>query len=142
MELDFYTTNDSKNTINKTLTGKKAITLNLKSSTDIKQPVLILSKNNYDKVFNYAVFPALGYSYFINDYSIINNNHVRLQLALDLLETYKTDILNSTAIITAKSSPSYLDSTLPVDSRTEIDKYASNVTLPDSTSFIMVTVGG
>ena len=142
MELDLYTTNDSKNTINKTLTGKKAITLNLKSSTDMKQPVLILSKNNYDKALNYAVFPALGFSYFINDYSIVNNDHVKLQLAIDLLETYKTDILNSTAIITAKNSPSYIDSTLPVDSRTEIDKYASDVTLPDNTSFVMVTVGG
>ena len=142
MELDLYTTNDSKNTINKTLTGKKAITLNLKSSTDMKQPVLILSKNNYDKALNYAVFPALGFSYFINDYSIVNNDHVKLQLAIDLLETYKTDILNSTAIITAKSTPSYIDSTLPVDSRTEIDKYASDVTLPDNTSFVMVTVGG
>lgn len=142
MELDLFTTTDSKNTIGKTLADKHVININLKSDTDLKQPTLILSKSNVTKNFNYAKFPTLGLSYFIVDKSIMNNDHVRLQLKADLLETYKQDILNSTAIITAKDTPSYIDSTLPVDSRTEIDKYASDVTLPDNTSFVMVTVGG
>jgi len=142
MELDLFTTTDSKNTIGKTLADKHVININLKSDTDLKQPTLILSKSNVTKNFNYAKFPTLGLSYFIIDKSIMNNDHVRLELKADLLETYKQDILNSTAIITAKSSPSYLNVSLPVDSRTEIDKYASDVTLPDNTSFVMVTVGG
>lgn len=142
MELDLFTTTDSKNTIGKTLADKHVININLKSDTDLKQPTLILSKSNVTKNFNYAQFPTLGLSYFIVDKSIMNNDHVRLQLKADLLETYKQDILNSTAIITAKSSPSYLNVSLPVDSRTEIDKYISDTKLPTKNSFIMVTVGG
>lgn len=142
MELDLFTTTDSKNTIGKTLADKHVININLKSDTDLKQPTLILSKSNVTKNFNYAQFPTLGLSYFIVDKSIMNNDHVRLELKSDLLETYKQDILNSTAIITAKDTPSYLNVSLPVDSRTEIDKYISDTKLETKNSFIMVTVGG
>lgn len=143
MELDLFTTTDSKNTIGKTLADKHVININLKSDTDLKQPTLILSKSNVTKNFNYAQFPTLGLSYFIVDKSIMNNDHIRLELKSDLLETYKQDILNSTAIITATGKPSYLSSELPSLTTEESDTYTSDTKLDTSAKdFIMVTIGG
>lgn len=142
MQLQLFTTKDSKNVINKKLINESDLSITLKRNENIKKLDIIISRQNYNKNFNYAVIPYLSASYFINGYDIINNSHVTLHLEIDLLETYKNDILNSPAQITEKSSPSYISSSLPVDSRTETTKYTSDVTIPDTHSFILITVGG
>lgn len=142
MQLQLFTTKDSKNVINKKLINESDLSITLKRTENIKKLDIIINRQNYNNNFNYAVIPYLGTSYFINGYDIINNSHVTLHLEIDLLETYKNDILNSPAQITEKSSPSYISSSLPVDSRTETIKYNSDVTIPDTHSFILITVGG
>lgn len=143
MKLQLSNTSDQPNVIGKVITGTKEVTIMLKKSDDVKAPTLILSRSTYDKNYNYAYMPDLKRYYFINDVVNLNNDNVRINLQEDVLQTYKDDILNSTAIITATGKPSYLSSELPSLTTEESDTYTSDTKLDTSTKdFIMITIGG
>lgn len=93
MELILYKTDDSPNTINKTLTDPLTLEINLKKDTNIINPELVL--NGDFRGFNYAHIPELNRYYFINSMEQLNFRLVKISLECDVLETYKADILNS-----------------------------------------------
>lgn len=97
MELILYKTDDSPNTINKTLTDPLTLEINLKKGTDIVNPELVL-RGDF-RGYNYARIPELHRYYFINSIEQLNFILVKLYLECDVLETYKTDILNCSGII-------------------------------------------
>ena len=139
MELILYHTNDSQNTINKELTLITTKNINLKQSTNLYQTFLILKNDNitdYSKI-NYA--KMLNKYYFVSYETIQNNSLIRLNLKEDVLETYKDNILNSSADITEKSTPSYSGS-VRTSKEVETFKLKSTVVLPKTQSIIMVTV--
>ena len=139
MELILYHTNDSQNTINKELTLITTKNINLKQSTNLYQTFLILKNDNitdYSKI-NYA--KMLNKYYFVSYETIQNNSLIRLNLKEDVLETYKDNILNSSADITEKSTPSYSGS-IRTSKEVETFKLKSTVVLPKTQSIIMVTV--
>lgn len=142
MKLLLSMTTDSDNTINKTLTDSKSVTIHFKNTEDIDNPQIILSLDNYDNEYNYCSIDELGRSYFIMNHDIINNNFARLYCELDSLETYKLDILKANSVITATENPSYIDKGLPHLATIETDKYISDTTLPDKNNYILVTIGG
>ena len=139
MELILYHTNDSQNTINKELTLITTKNINLKQSTNLYQTFLILKNDkatDYSKI-NYA--KMLNKYYFVSYETIQNNSLIRLNLKEDVLETYKDNILNSSADITEKSTPSYSGS-IRTSKEVETFKLKSTVVLPKTQSIIMVTV--
>lgn len=97
MEITLYKTIDSPNTINKTLTDPLTLEINLKRGTDIINPELVL-RGDF-RGYNYAHIPELHRYYFINSIEQLNFILVKLYLECDVLETYKTDILNCTGTI-------------------------------------------
>lgn len=139
MELILYHTNDSQNTINKDLTLITTKNINLKQSTNLYQTFLILKNDNttdYSKV-NYA--KMLSKYYFVSHETLQNNSLIRLQLKEDVLETYKDDILNSSADIIEKSTPNNVRN-ITTSKEVETFKLKSTVVLPKTQSVIMVTV--
>lgn len=56
----------------------------------------------YDKVpnFNYVYIPIFNRYYYVDDIVSVNNKLWAISLSVDVLMTYKTDILNQTAFIT------------------------------------------
>lgn len=142
MELDLYSTKDGNNTIGKSLTLLKKININLKNRDDITSLDLILDRSNFPEHCNYAKISLLNRYYFVTDIQQTNYNFVRVHLDSDVLETNKGVILSAMATITGKSKPSYISNSLPVDSRTEQEKFESDKTLPDKSSYVIVTIGG
>jgi len=142
MQLVLANTTDARNVIGKKLTVTKNLNINLKNIEDIKHLQPIIHKNNLDKNVNYAYIDYLKKYYFVNDTRIINNDFVQLNMESDLLETYKDDILNSDSVVTARDTTSYFNSGLPTEIREETNKFESNVTLPDESSLLLVTIGG
>lgn len=142
MELKLYITNDDENVINKTINNEKIIPINLKVSEDILQPNIILSNDNFDKQYNYAYIDFFKRYYFIRNIEHINATHVKISLDVDVLESYKNDILNADSVITKKGTQSYINGSVDYDSRSEKDIYKSDVTLDDSNSLILTTIGG
>ena len=139
MELILYHTNDSQNTINKNLTLITTKNINLKQSTNLYQTFLILKNDkatDYSKV-NYA--KMLNKYYFVSHETLQNNSLIRLHLKEDVLETYKDDILKSSADIIEKSTPNNVRN-IETSKEVETFKLKSSVVLPKTQSVIMVTV--
>ena len=112
MQVTFYNYTGANNVINKTLGAGTTIDCNMQLATDQLQPHVIVTFNDTDAfnvfTYNYCIV-TLGtksYPYFIDVNSIKNIGKCvwDVPMTLDLLELYKTDILDSTAIIERSSS--------------------------------------
>lgn len=139
MELQLFQNKSSENTINKDLTLITTKNINLKQSTNLYQTFLVFKNDNttdYSKI-NYA--KMLNKYYFVSHETLQNNSLIRLNLKEDVLETYKDNILNSSADITEKSTPSYSGS-IRTSREVETFKLKSDTILPKTQSIIMVTV--
>ena len=139
MELKLFQNKSSENTINKNLTLITTKNINLKQSTNLYQTFLVFKNDNitdYSKI-NYA--KMLNKYYFVSYETIQNNSLIRLNLKEDVLETYKGNILNSSADITEKSTPNYSGS-IRTSKEVETFKLKSDTILPKTQSIIMVTV--
>lgn len=139
MELQLFQNKSSENTINKDLTLITTKNINLKQSTNLYQTFLVFKNDNttdYSKV-NYA--KMLSKYYFVSHETLQNNSLIRLHLKEDVLETYKDDILNSSADIIEKSTPNNVRN-IKTSKEVETFKLKSTVVLPKTQSVIMVTV--
>ena len=139
MELKLFQNKSSENTINKDLTLITTKNINLKQSTNLYETFLVFKNDNstdYSKV-NYA--KMLNKNYFVSHETLQNNYLIRLHLKEDVLETYKDDILNSSADIIEKSNPNNVRN-IKTSKEVETFKLKSTVVLPKTQSVIMVTV--
>ena len=138
MKLEFFHTDDSSNTINKTLTKISEKDVTLKASTDILAPRMVFLAKDFSTTINYM--KMLDKYYFVDLQFIRNNSLVIVNGSIDVLETYKDIILNSQADIIKKSSAGNIkqENVLP----TTISKtFNSDKTLTKSSSIIMITSG-
>lgn len=144
MELKLYAVNDGKNVINKTMTLKTTMKINLKRDVDIINPRLILIPNlptGFSDI-NYAEIPELNRFYFVDSITNISATLWQLDLSCDVLETYKADILASKARLYRNLKVGdYFDTALESSHITTVAKYASNKGISDSETLIMTTVG-
>ena len=144
MELKLYAVNDGENVINKTMTLKTTIEINLKRDVDIINPRLILIPNlptGFSGI-NYAEIPELNRFYFVDSITNISATLWQLDLSCDVLETYKADILASKARFYRNlKAGDYFDTAIESSHITTVAKYASNKGISDSETLIMTTVG-
>lgn len=139
MELKLFQNKSSENTINKNLTLITTKNINLKQSTNLYQTFLVFKNDNitdYSKI-NYA--KMLEKYYFVSHETLQNNSLIRLELKEDVLETYKDNILKSSADIVEKSTPNNVRN-IKTSKEVETFKLKSTVVLPKTQSVIMVTV--
>lgn len=139
MELQLFQNKSSENTINKDLTLITTKNINLKQSTNLYQTFLFLKNDkttDYSKI-NYA--RMLNKYYFVSHETIQNNSLIRLHLKEDVLETYKDNILSSSADIIEKSTSNNVRN-IETSKEVETFKLKSNIILPKKQSIIMVTV--
>ena len=137
LKITLYHITDAKNVINKTLGEGADFNIKLKGITTIDDCVIEIYTNNSIEIhtnnsivnYNYCYIPLFSRYYFINDIEIFPNNIYRVHLHIDVLETYKSDILNAKGVI--------------YNTPTKETKIESNVTLSDKENHIvMITVGG
>lgn len=112
MNVNFYNYSGANNVINKNLGAPTLIECNMEVATTQINPVVRVTFADESAPttldYNYCIV-TLGntnYPYFIDLNNIINvgKGVFNVPMTLDLLEFYKTDILNSTAIIDRSSS--------------------------------------
>ena len=112
MEVVFYNYAGANNVINKDLGSGTTINCNMQVATDQLQPHVRVTFSDSDAFnafeYNYCIvtLDTKAYPYFIDVNSIknIGKGVWDVPMTLDLLELYKTDILDSTAIIERSSS--------------------------------------
>lgn len=141
MQMILYHTDDQPNVINKNLLKLRTVNIILREMVDEKAPALLLHDNTIANA-NYCYLPTFKRYYFIEQVMRYNSHLVKVVLTSDLLMTYKDNILNHNVLITATSKPSYYSSGLPTTEHIELDRYTSNVTLPEGKTMILTTIGG
>ena len=137
-----YNTNDSTNTINKTLNFISDIDVKFKEEVNIYNPNIMLK---YDDLinFNYMYIDKFKRYYFIEDVEVFPNKIYKLTLKCDVLMSFKDDILNSYGNITSQTNYNdYYNFNYSSEVRKETNIYNSNVVLEDVKSTILCTIGG
>jgi hypothetical protein len=132
MILTLYKTTDADNVIGKTLTGALNIAIRLKATVDISSPELLLGViEGVDyKEFNYCSIDVLGKKYFIRSVEAVTNTLYRLVCEVDVLETYKTEILACTAKVQKRlGAGDYGETSLEFTGDVEVSNYVSSVEL-------------
>ena len=141
MILELYKTIDSNNTINKELTNKKTYDIKLKENTNIINPMIILSSETLLTSYNYAYIPDFERYYFINSITINSKKVYVLSLECDVLESFKTDILNSNAYIGKSDTINNYYNSNNSEVRKEVNIYYSDVELEKEDNKILITFG-
>lgn len=92
MKLQIYNNNSNTNVLNKNITLVNTLDFSLKIDNSILQPVLILK--NYSSG-NYCYIEKFKRYYYITDIKLLTGGLYQLQLDIDVLMTYKDNIMNN-----------------------------------------------
>lgn len=144
MIVTFYETTSENKTVNKYLKNAIEIdSVNIKEPCNILNPILILSNAEVIEK-NYFYVADLHRYYFIKDIVLLNNGIMEVHGKVDVLMTYKADLLQRTAFILRQENifnPNYNDSMLPIRSDTNYKSYAFGDVATDY-NFYITTNGG
>lgn len=117
--IKFYNTPDENYVLNKTLNDELIKTGTIKDDSSILTPTITILKDMSIIGKNYCYIDVLKRYYFITDI-LITGTLMTLSLKVDVLQTYKDSILESTQVITRQENEfnNYLlDSDMPVTSK-------------------------
>ena len=119
MDIILYNTADDNRKLNKTLTEIKTIPVRLKDDADIMHPVIELDSANLPPTANYCYIAAFNRYYFINQQGIKIGRDLTLTLAVDVLMSFKTQILASTVVAerSSKYCNRYLSDKIPISAQ-------------------------
>lgn len=99
MVVKFMKNSSPANYLTKSVSTSKQVQCDLKGNCSILSPVLIVQDLGIT-TSNYCQIPDFGNRYyFIDDIITLNESILEVHLSVDVLMTYKTDILASKAII-------------------------------------------
>ena len=131
--------NDNDNVINKIKTNQLTVNAKIPVNIDNQNPVIILSGDVDYSSYNYMDIPALGRSYFV-ECERVNSSMVKLYCRIDLLGTYKDDILASNARIKRGiKTGDYFDGSIDTSTLTTVNKYVSDKGFIEGESSIIFT---
>lgn len=138
--VDLYNVNDDKRTVNKKLNSRDTIKATLKEECDIVNPIFLLTKIDNVLNKNYLYCPYLHRYYFIDNIVLGVGGKQELHCSVDVLMTYKSDILKLSAIINRQeknyqnsgggsANGQFIDNRYPIRSERTTDIYnIGNVT--------------
>lgn len=145
LKLRLFNTNSPSNKINKSLTQKAVLAINLKNRPKDFNDLDIDYTGSFEFDFNYAKLDEYNLFFFAKMLpSNIGNNHNILHLELDPLMTYKSQILNLDCIIKRNTNKYNLyveDEELQTLKKTQIQTKAFNHTFIPYSSTVITLVG-
>lgn len=140
MECKLCVVEDSTNTINKEINVVKSIELKLRGSLDIVTPELILVGSEFESDYNYLIIN--GRNYFINEIVSLGNNRYKYFLEMDVLETYKDNILNSDSRFRRNlKTGDYVSNGFDESTIKKISLHESDKSLVSGSTMILTTIG-
>lgn len=136
----FYTLNKRKNSTLQP-TGGTSLDVNLKSGTSFISPTFLLSLGS-TPTYNYVSYE--GRYYFITDIVSVRNDLWEIQCEVDVLATYKANILNTVAYVVydSTSNTEIPDNRLPMKTtKTVSASTAACPFVPDGGCYILSLTG-
>ena len=109
MNITLYKTKSANNVINKKLVSEKNLgnSCVLGDNTSVTSPTVIIGGiSSLDTIsnYNYAYIAQCQRYCYINDIIALSGGRVKLLLAVDVLMSFKSDILNSTQLVTRQKN--------------------------------------
>ena len=120
MTVTLYNTSSEKELVDKVLTNPVTLTGTLRNECSVVNPVLNIESNSVI-TSNYCYITEFNRYYFIDNVTVLRNNLYQLELSVDVLMTYKTDIRNQT--VTIKRQENQYNLYLPDDSFKAYNKF-------------------
>ena len=140
--LKLYKNSSENNDVLKTLTNEKVFKGQSRTVVDILNPVIELAGIDVNK-YNYCYVEELQRYYYIENMIISPNGIYRLNMHIDVLMTYREDILESSGLITRNREYNPYSGDYEVESRYSLEKHefekGFNFTDGD---FVLVTMRG
>ena len=99
MNVKFYTNTSQKNAVNKNISQLFDFSGTLRAESSIIKPVITFSGLTGIASINYAYIPDFGRYYFVTDIVCVRNNLFQVSMSVDVLMSFKSQILANNAII-------------------------------------------
>lgn len=148
MKVIFYKNNSENTTVNKTLTAaKEKNNIIIKHEIDTKYPTLVLDDLSMLD-YNYCYIPSFKRYFYFQNVKFENGNRCTVDLKVDVLMSFKTQINNAVAFIERCESPvhnKYInDPLLPIKTTRKLVLKEGNFVAFSSTlkNYLCVTGGG
>ena len=144
MENKLYITEDADTVMNKDLTLIATFDIQMRDTQNVSAPILILGEiEGVDlKTVNYAYIDEFKRYYFIRTITVGQNNIYTLTMECDVIETYREDILNSSALISRRvAAGDYGDMAVSSEVRKEVEVFKSSRGFNENKTIILSTVG-
>ena len=144
VNFNFMTNTSDDKYINKSFSGSTTLSGVIKEDCSVENPVLYVKGDIIP--FNYVKIPAFGRSYFIRDKRTTENGLYEVYCDVDVLESFKSAVLNNPCIVSACEGSGYDDYlrhegyVATVKHKTDIINFPSG--LNDTGEFILITAGG
>lgn len=140
MEAIFYETQDSDNTLGKTLENPATLQIRLKDYFNVITPTIQVL--DWGKEKNFLYIPALKRYYFIRSYTILTRKVAELNLEVDVLESWKEDILKQVIRVTRKQMPNDKNSATPILEQKNVMELPFNQVFQAQEKFVLVVSKG
>lgn len=134
--------------INKDMSIIDDVSATIKGALSVENPVLILQyKSDIQPNVNYVYIPEYNRYYFVTDIINLTGGRYEIHCKVDVLMSFKNDILNLSCIVDKQSSKDnanmYLDDgSFVVQSKEFVDTINFPNGFNDNGEFILITAGG
>ena len=134
--------------INKDISIIDDVSATIKGALSVENPVLILQyKSDIQSNVNYVYIPEYNRYYFVTDIINLTGGRYELHCKVDVLMSFKDNILNLSCIVDKQSSKDnanmYLDDgSFVVQSKEFVDTINFPNGFNDNGEFILITAGG
>lgn len=146
MNVTLYTNNSESNELNKVLSNSLTFECILREATSVQDPIILLEVNANISQYNYCYIEDFQRYYYIRDIVSIRNKLWQVHCHVDVLMSFKTSILSSTAILdetTVTGASNYISNnvwTALAKDKTSIIPFSSG--LLNNGTYILITAGG
>lgn len=154
MVAKIFKTNSAPNVVNKVLTEVVAFDeVIFKEETSLLNPTIIIngvsnsSSYNIEDIgtSNYFSIPKVNRYYFITDITMMSGGRVAITGKVDVLMSFKTDIIGSTQLIVRqekKTNNFLIDTDIPLSSKKQVIEHEFGESIVDSGYYILAVNGG
>lgn len=154
MVAKIFKTKSAPNVVNKVLTEVVAFDeVIFKEETSLLNPTIIIngvsnsSSYNIEDIgtSNYFSIPKVNRYYFITDITMMSGGRVAITGKVDVLMTFKTDIIGSTQLIVRqekKTNNFLIDTDIPLSSKKQVIEHEFGESIVDCGYYILAVNGG
>lgn len=140
--LKLYKNSSENNDVSKTLTDEHKVTGYSRVVVDMLNPVIELAGIEVNS-YNYCYVQELNRYYYIENINISPNGVYRLSMRIDVLMTYRDDIMTSHGLITKNREYNPYTGDVDVESRYTLEKHEfENGFDFTNGDFVLVTMRG